>query len=169
MYRYNKHKRNKVQYDQIKPRAAIISACPSPIQLSLLSKTLPGSPKQGNSIRLNYRMQPPQPFVMVAFQLPALWISSSYRVATRQFQDLIFIIFLMWGKEWISTLAGGWLANMRPGQLMAPARIGFEKEGWAFTRTVRGDEGIRKRYLGSDSVIDRTTGLLVWAIDDLSV
>jgi hypothetical protein len=44
---------------------------------------------------------------MVAFQLPALWIPSSYRVATRQFQDLIFIIFLMWGKEWISTLAGG--------------------------------------------------------------
>jgi hypothetical protein len=47
----------------------------------------------------------PQPFVMVAFQLPALWIPSSYRVATRQFQDLIFIIFLMWGMD-IHT--GGW-------------------------------------------------------------
>ena len=41
----------------------------------------------------------------------------------------------------------GWLANMRPGQLMAPARIGFEKEGWAFTRTVR---GAWMRVLGND-------------------
>ena len=129
------------------PERLLYLHVPSPIQLSLLSKTPPKLPeaRDFNSTQLPHAA--PQPFVMVAFQLPALWIPSSYRVATRQFQDLIFIIFLMWGKEWISTLAGGWLANMRPGQLMAPARIGFEKEGWAFTRTVR---GAWMRVLGND-------------------
>jgi hypothetical protein len=111
------------------PERLLYLHVPSPIQLSLLSKTPPKfrEAREFNSTQLPHAA--PQPFVMVAFQLPSPVGPSSHRDATRQFQVLIFFSFLMWGMD-IHT--GGWGGQYAAWSIDGPSTDWLRRGGVGF-------------------------------------